>query len=321
MDAFYRGELKVGLKYLPSESSKAVGTLVVDIKQAKELPAVGGGTNSVVKLHLLPNRKSSGKRKTGVIKDNLNPVWEEKFTFENVRLEELAQERVLEVSVWNHNKDGNVFIGGLRIGPIPRPAAAAKREDWMDCIGEEVTHWEAMLASPGVWMEHWHTLRTTLNPRNVDLFMSTFPIPRYSPPVEEYEAVPSTSPVRARMPLRAHYTPEGSPIPPEMSNLLTLKHAGSVTSLGSMISIYSEAGGKGDYDIAGEVQMGVYYKSNQLHIHIERACGLAAADINGYSSPYIKTYLLPDKAKRTKKKTSVKKKTLDPIYNETLKVC
>ena len=66
--------------------------------------------------------------------------------------------------------------------------------------------------------------------------------------------------------------------------------------------------------------MGVYYKNGQLHIHVERARGLAAADSNGYSDPYIKTYLLPDKAKHTKQKTSVKKKTLDPVFNETLKV-
>ena len=95
---------------------------------------------------------------------------------------------------------------------------------------------------------------------------------------------------------------------------------GSLSSFGSMTSIYSEAGGKGDYDITGEVLVGVYYKNNQLHIHVDRARGLAAANSSGYSDPYIKTYLLPDKAKHTKQKTSVKKKTLDPVYNETLKV-
>ena len=87
-----------------------------------------------------------------------------------------------------------------------------------------------------------------------------------------------------------------------------------------MTSIYSEAGGKGSYDISGEVLVGVYYKSNQLHVHVDRATGLAAADSSGYSNPYVKTYLLPDKAKHTKQKTSVKKKTLDPVYDETLKV-
>ena len=172
VDAFYRGELKVTLKYVPSGGSKQTGTLVVDVKQAKELPAMNGETaDSAVKLHLLPNRKSSGKRKTGVIKNNLNPVWEEKFTYEDVSLEELSRERVLEISIWNYEKSGNTFIGGLRLGPAP--GSAAKHKDWMDSIGDEVTHWEDMLVHPGEWVERWHTLRTSLNPRTVDLKTST----------------------------------------------------------------------------------------------------------------------------------------------------
>ena len=63
--------------------------------------------------------------------------------------------------------------------------------------------------------------------------------------------------------------------------------------------------------------VGVYYKNKHLHVHVDKASGLAAADSHGYSNPYIKTYLLPDKAKQ---KTNVKKRTLDPVYNETLKV-
>lgn len=35
---------------------------------------------------------------------------------------------------------------------------------------------------------------------------------------------------------------------------------------------------------------------------------------------YVKTYLLPDKSSHSKKKTSVKKKTLNPVYDQTLKV-
>ena len=37
-------------------------------------------------------------------------------------------------------------------------------------------------------------------------------------------------------------------------------------------------------------------------------------------SRYIKTYLLPDKSNRSKRKTTVRKRSLDPIFNETLKV-
>ena len=185
VDAFYRGELRLGLKFIPSDGSKPTGggTLLIDVKQAKELPAMNGETaDSAVKLHLLPNRKSSGKRKTGVIKNNLNPVWEEKFTYENVSLEELSRERVLEISVWNYEKSGNTFIGGLRVGPSPGSvvAAAAKPKDWMDSIGDEVTHWKDMLARPGEWVEQWHTLRTSLNPRSVDL--KTSPSTSAAPP-------------------------------------------------------------------------------------------------------------------------------------------
>ena len=90
---------------------------------------------------------------------------------------------------------------------------------------------------------------------------------------------------------------------------------------GSMSSIYSAAGGgKGDYDISGEVRFGVFYKDGQLVVHVSRAKGLAAANSSGFSDPYVKTYLLPDKSKHSKRKTTIKKNTLDPVYNEILKV-
>lgn len=94
----------------------------------------------------------------------------------------------------------------------------------------------------------------------------------------------------------------------------------SMTSFGSTASVYSAAGGKGDYDITGEVLLDVYMKSDQLFVHINKARGLAAADSNGYSDPYVKTYLLPDKTKSSKQKTEIKKKTLNPVYNHTIKV-
>ena len=89
-------------------------------------------------------------------------------------------------------------------------------------------------------------------------------------------------------------------------------------NFGSMLSIYG--GTKGDYEILGEVLVGVQYKDGQLYVHVNRARGLAAVDSNGFSDPYVKTYLLPDRSKHSKRKTSIKKKTLDPVYNETLKV-
>ena len=62
------------------------------------------------------------------------------------------------------------------------------------------------------------------------------------------------------------------------------------------------------------------YHSGQLLVTVVGARGLAAADKGGSSDPYVKTYLLPDKKKETKRKTKVVKKTLHPTFNETLKV-
>ena len=77
---------------------------------------------------------------------------------------------------------------------------------------------------------------------------------------------------------------------------------------------------KGDYVISGELCLKLQRKGTELLIFVDRARGLAAADSNGYSDPYVKTYLLPDKSKHSKRKTEVKKKTLQPVYKETLKV-
>lgn len=92
-------------------------------------------------------------------------------------------------------------------------------------------------------------------------------------------------------------------------------------SVGSSASLYSAAGGKGDYAISGEVLLAIMHVGGQLEVKVCRARYLAASNKQGYSNAYIKTYLLPDKTRSTKLKTSVKKKCLNPVYNEVLKVC
>ena len=119
----------------------------------------------VVKCYLLPDKSSAGKRKVGVIKNRSDPVWEEMVAYDKVVLEEVATERVLEVTVWDWDKKGSSFIGGLRIGPSPD--GTSRNREWMDSIGEEVSHWEMVLAHPGEWVERWHTLRTTMDYRTI----------------------------------------------------------------------------------------------------------------------------------------------------------
>ena len=146
-----------------TKKSKGQGTVHITVQQAKDFQK---SVDSFAKLYLLPDKSSRGKRKTQIIKSSLKPSWEETFTYEKVTQESLSSKLVLEITVWNfHKRSGNVFIGGLRLGPAP--GSAAKHKDWMDSIGDEVTHWEDMLANPGEWVEQWHTLRSSMNPRDI----------------------------------------------------------------------------------------------------------------------------------------------------------
>uniref|UniRef100_A0A3Q2V6L3 Double C2-like domain-containing protein n=1 Tax=Haplochromis burtoni TaxID=8153 RepID=A0A3Q2V6L3_HAPBU len=53
-----------------------------------------------------------------------------------------------------------------------------------------------------------------------------------------------------------------------------------------------------------------------LCVGVKRCAHLAAMDVNGFSDPYVKTYLKPDVHKKSKHKTAVIKKTLNPEFNE-----
>ena len=168
----YKGELSLSMMFeqQSEKKGKVKGTLHISIKQAKDLYNHISGTkpDSFVKCYLLPDKSSSGKRKTGLVKNNSEPIWEESFTYEKLHLYELASSRVLEVTVWDLTKgSSNEFIGGLRLGPTPK--GGVKHKEWMDCIGEEVGHWESVMSRPGEWVEMWHTLRTTMDYRSVSL--------------------------------------------------------------------------------------------------------------------------------------------------------
>ncbi|NXD28428.1 SYTL1 protein, partial [Spelaeornis formosus] len=76
----------------------------------------------------------------------------------------------------------------------------------------------------------------------------------------------------------------------------------------------------GRVPVRGSVQFSLRYHAprKELQVHVLRCRELAEAK-KQRSDPYIKTYLLPDKSNRSKRKTAVRKRSLDPIFNETLK--
>ena len=173
-----KGKLLLALKYNFHESTKAaslqrsVSATMVDVhvlvKKAEGLPAMdpSGSTNAFVRSYLLPNRQMTAKKKTSVISHSLDPVWEEEIVYSMLPLDELETNRVLELTIWDHDRRGiNAFIGGLRIGPDP--IVAGNPAEWMDATADESSHWEAMLSHPGEWVEQWHELRPSMDPQQL----------------------------------------------------------------------------------------------------------------------------------------------------------
>ncbi|XP_071373197.1 double C2-like domains, gamma [Centroberyx affinis] len=68
----------------------------------------------------------------------------------------------------------------------------------------------------------------------------------------------------------------------------------------------------------GRILVSLCYNTEKgcLLVGIIRCAHLAAMDSNGYSDPFVKIVLQPDMGKKSKNKTSVKKKTLNPEFNE-----
>ncbi|XP_059506300.1 synaptotagmin-like protein 5 isoform X2 [Stegostoma tigrinum] len=99
-------------------------------------------------------------------------------------------------------------------------------------------------------------------------------------------------------------------------------HDAETTSLNSMISVYSETGDYGNVNISGEILLAINYsyKSGALNIIVKECRNLAIGDEKKQrTDPYVKTYLLPDKSRQSKRKTKLKSNTTNPVYNETLK--
>ncbi|XP_035523385.1 double C2-like domain-containing protein beta [Morone saxatilis] len=73
-----------------------------------------------------------------------------------------------------------------------------------------------------------------------------------------------------------------------------------------------------DSEERGRILVSLTYNSQQsrLMVGVVRCAHLAAMDSNGYSDPFVKVCLKPDMGKKAKNKTQIKKKTLNPEFNE-----
>ncbi|XP_067995156.1 extended synaptotagmin-3 [Melanerpes formicivorus] len=110
---------------------------------------------------------------------------------------------------------------------------------------------------------------------------------------------------------------------PTLPVVQELRIAPSVTSLGSLPSSCFELSSSnldlhnGTEMPLGEIQLTVRYASvRQSLVVLVNGCRNLVPSCNRGVDPYVRIYLLPDRRWSSRKKTSVKKKTLNPQYDE-----
>uniref|UniRef100_A0A3B4A8M8 Synaptotagmin-like protein 5 n=1 Tax=Periophthalmus magnuspinnatus TaxID=409849 RepID=A0A3B4A8M8_9GOBI len=96
----------------------------------------------------------------------------------------------------------------------------------------------------------------------------------------------------------------------------------STSSINSMMSMYSETGDYGNARVSGEILLNISYsyKTGALNVLVKECHNLATGDDRRQrTDPYVKTYLLPDMSRQSKRKTTIKANTINPVYNENLR--
>ncbi|PUZ51026.1 hypothetical protein GQ55_6G131200 [Panicum hallii var. hallii] len=82
------------------------GVLSVTVISAEDLPPmdIGGKADPFVVMYL---KKGENKKKTRVVTDTLNPIWNQTFDF----VVEDALHDLLMVEIWDHDTFGKGYIG------------------------------------------------------------------------------------------------------------------------------------------------------------------------------------------------------------------
>ncbi|XP_053241485.1 synaptotagmin-like protein 2 isoform X2 [Podarcis raffonei] len=162
LDLENRGDMKIALQYVPQpvggKKPPVTGEVHIWVKECSDLPVLRGNRlNSFVKCTILPDTSRKSRQKTRAVAKTTNPVFNHTMVYDGFRPQDL-KEACVELTVWDHNKLANHFLGGLRIG-LGTGKSYGTPVDWMDSTTDESNLWERMIDSPNTWVEDTLPLR------------------------------------------------------------------------------------------------------------------------------------------------------------------
>ncbi|KAM3868716.1 uncharacterized protein sytl2a [Diretmus argenteus] len=160
------GQMRVALRFLPQmahskKSKMETGEVQIWVKDCKNLPPVRGVIiDPFVKCTVLPDTSRKSRQKTRVVKRTANPMFNHTMVYDGFRPEDV-KEACVELTVWDHDRLNNHYIGGLRLG-LGTGKSYGAEVAWMDSTTDEASLWERMMQSHAEWVEDVLPLRMLL---------------------------------------------------------------------------------------------------------------------------------------------------------------
>ncbi|XP_041865006.1 synaptotagmin-like protein 2 isoform X3 [Melanotaenia boesemani] len=167
-----RGQMRVALRFLlqtpnsKGASRMETGEVQIWVKDCKNLPPVGGIIiNPFVKCTVLPDMSFKSRQKTRVVKRTASPMFNHIMVYDGFRSEDL-KEACVEITVWDHDRLKNQYVGGLRLG-LGTGKSYGVDVFWMDSTRNETDLWQRMLQSDGEWVEDVLPLRMIVTAKSM----------------------------------------------------------------------------------------------------------------------------------------------------------
>ncbi|XP_053501021.1 synaptotagmin-like protein 2 isoform X5 [Ictalurus furcatus] len=161
------GDMRISLRFLlrtsQNDKTPQTGEIQVWVKECTNLPSRSGSIDPFVKCSVLPDSHQKNRQRTRVVKRTANPVFNHTMVYDGLRLEDL-KDTCVELTVWDHDRLSNHFIGGIRLG-LGTGKSHGTDVKWMDSNTAESALWRKMIESKNEWVEDTVPLRMLIMAR------------------------------------------------------------------------------------------------------------------------------------------------------------
>lgn len=280
------------LKSNESSNSLKTGQLIVKICSIENL----GPDNLYCKTKLYPSLKSSSQHtKTSILYNVSNPVWNHSTIFNGMSIEQIKQS-IVEISLYSVESSVSIkskkLLGNIRLGSQLNfsnfSIDSFENDSWNEFIVELV---EGKFSTLN---QHWNHFKLDINHTRGCLKAE------FKKPVKKHGHSRNSSQISNIQNIS------------DIVNEDVISVASGISGLSSIVEDCSL--------ITGSIQIGLSYNTSDLMflIHIIKATDVVVDKKGHPHDVYAKILIKPEDKFFIKKKTSIIKKSTDPIWNEII---